>query len=130
MSDPVNGVVTVASRLAVGNTVERLRGILIAKGLKLFAVIDHSAEAEAAGLSMPPTQLVVFGSPTAGTPLMVAAPSIALDLPMKLLVWEDMKGSAWISYNAPSYLARRHRLPAEHSAPLSAVASLASEAGR
>jgi uncharacterized protein (DUF302 family) len=124
-----NGLVTVPSRFTVEETVANLQGILIAKGTKLFAIIDHSLEAAAAGLAMPPTKLVVFGNPRGGTPLMVAAPSIAIDLPMKLLIWEDVKGSVWISYNAPSYLAARHGLEPELSPALDAVKRLASATG-
>ena len=109
MSDMPDGVVTVPSRFTVEETVANLQRILIAKGIKVFAIIDHSGEAAAAGLAMPPTKLVVFGNPRGGTPLMVAAPSIAIDLPMKLLIWQDAKGNVLISYNAPSYLAARHR---------------------
>ena len=124
-----DGVVTVPSRFTVEETVANLQRILIAKGIKVFAIIDHSGEAAAAGLAMPPTKLVVFGNPRGGTPLMVAAPSIAIDLPMKLLIWQDAKGNVLISYNAPSYLAARHGLAPELSPVLSLVESLASVAG-
>ena len=85
--------------------------MLGAKGAKLFALIDHSGEAAAAGQSMRPTKLLIFGSPKGGTPLMVACPSAAIDLPLKVLVWEDAEGRVWASYNAVEYLAERHRLP-------------------
>lgn len=106
MSD--NGIINKPSNHSVEQTVEKLKSILQAKGVKLFALVDHSGEAEKAGLKMPPTKLLIFGSPKAGTPLMLAAPSIAIDLPLKILVWEDVHGKAWISYNSPEYLQQRH----------------------
>src|ERR1700723_1029684 len=105
------GIVDTASHHTVDQTVERLKGILSAKGVTLFALIDHSEEAEKAGMKMRPTKLLIFGSPKAGTPLMLAAPSIAIDLPLKLLVWEDDGGKVWISYNSADYLKERHGLP-------------------
>jgi uncharacterized protein (DUF302 family) len=104
------GVVTKASSRSVAETVERLRRLIDEKGLVLFAVIDHSGAAIGAGLEMPDTKLVIFGSPVAGTPVMVAAPLAALDLPLKLLVWQDGDGAVWVSYNSPAYLAQRHHL--------------------
>ena len=85
-------------------TTQRLRGILKAKGVTLFALVDHSGEAEKVGMKMRPTKLLIFGSPKAGTPIMLAAPTIAIDLPLKILVWEDEAGKVWVSYNAPDYL--------------------------
>src|SRR5215471_9224631 len=108
-----NGIVTVASRRSVDDTIAQLERMLHANGVKIFAVVDHSGEAAAAGLVMRPTKLVVFGNPNAGTPLMIAAPSIALDLPLKLLVSEDADGRVWMSFNAPAYLAARHALPSD-----------------
>ena len=110
---------------AVEQTVERLKGLLQSKGVKLFALIDHSDEAEAAGMKMPPTKLVIFGNPRAGTPLMLAAPSAAIDLPLKILVREDVQGKVWITYNGPLYLQRRHSLPTELLPTLAMVESLA-----
>jgi uncharacterized protein (DUF302 family) len=107
-----NGIVRIASQHSVDDTVKKLEGILQAKGVKLFAVVDHSGEAEKAGLKMPNTKLLIFGSPKAGTPLMVASPSVALDLPLKILIAEDGEGKVWVSYNAADYLQRRHNLPA------------------
>jgi uncharacterized protein (DUF302 family) len=124
-----NGVVTVPSRHSVDQTVETLEAALRAKGIKLFAVVDHSGEARAVGLLMRPTKLLIFGNPKAGTPLMTAAPSIAIDLPLKLLVWEDAISKVWISYNTPSYLERRHHLPRELVPTLAAVEALATKAG-
>src|ERR1700683_1329776 len=109
--NPENGMVTIPSRQSVDQTVQKLEALLQAKGVKLFALIDHSGEAEKAGMQMPPTKLLIFGNPKAGTPLMIASPSIAIDLPLKALVWQDTAGKVWISYNAPAYLQARHGLP-------------------
>ncbi len=108
-----NGIIDKASNHTVEQTVDRLKNILQAKEVTLFALVDHSGEAEKAGLKMPPTKLLIFGSPKAGTPLMLASPSIAIDLPLKILVWEDTHGKVWVSYNSPAYLQQRHNLPAE-----------------
>jgi uncharacterized protein (DUF302 family) len=125
VASPEEGIVNRVSRHTVGQTVEKLQALLQAKGIKLFALIDHSGEAKNAGLEMRPTKLLIFGNPKAGTPLMLAAPSIALDLPLKILVWEDNDGTVWTSYNDPEYLRARHHLPAELSQNLAAVAPLA-----
>jgi uncharacterized protein (DUF302 family)/uncharacterized membrane protein YidH (DUF202 family) len=125
-----NGIVKVASRHSVDETVAKLEGLLQAKGVKLFAVIDHSGEAKAAGLQMPDTKLLILGSPKAGTPLMLAAPSIAIDLPLKLLVAEDADGRVSISYNAPAYVQARHGLPEQFAPTLAAVESLAAQAAQ
>ncbi len=98
-----------------------------AKGISVFAVIDHSGEAEKVGMKMRPTKLVIFGSPRAGTPVMLAAPSVAIDLPLKLLVWEDAGGKTWISYNDPEYLRDRHQFPASLVQSIAAAATLAEE---
>jgi uncharacterized protein (DUF302 family)/uncharacterized membrane protein YidH (DUF202 family) len=108
-----NGFITKASNHSVDETVEKLKGILQAKGVTLFALVDHSGEAEKAGLKMRPTKLLIFGNPKGGTPVMVAAPSAAIDLPLKILVWEDAQGKVWASYNSPSYLQQRHGIPQE-----------------
>jgi uncharacterized protein (DUF302 family)/uncharacterized membrane protein YidH (DUF202 family) len=110
---PESGMVTIPSHHPVDETVANIEKTLAAKGVKLFALIDHSGEAEKAGLRMPNTKLLIFGNPKAGTPLMLAAPSIAIDLPMKILVAEDRDGRVWVSYNAPAYIQARHHLPAE-----------------
>ena len=123
-----NGIVTKSANHAVEETVEKLKGLLASKGITLFALIDHSGEAEKVGMKMPPTKLLIFGSPNAGTPLMLAAPSIALDLPLKILVWEDAQGKTFLSYNSPSYLAERHRLPDNFLPVLAAVETLAGKA--
>jgi uncharacterized protein (DUF302 family) len=108
-----DGLVRVASKYSVDESVERLKAIFAEKGLQVFAVVDHSGEAEKAGLKMRPTKVVIFGSPKAGTPLMVAAPTLAIDLPLKALVAEDESGKVWVWYNSPEYLQERHGVPAE-----------------
>jgi uncharacterized protein (DUF302 family) len=123
-----NGLVTIPCRQSVDQTVQKLQAILLAKEVKLFALIDHSGEAEKAGMQMPPTKLVIFGNPKAGTPLMVASPGIAIDLPLKVLVWEDTGGKVWISYNAPAYLQARHGLPPELVGNIAVVETLARSA--
>jgi uncharacterized protein (DUF302 family)/uncharacterized membrane protein YidH (DUF202 family) len=106
-----NGIAKIPSNHSVDETVERLKLILQTKGVTLFAFVDHSGEAEKVGLKMLPAKLLIFGSPKAGTPLMVAAPGIALDLPLKILVSEDNQGKVWVSYNRPAYLLERHSVP-------------------
>src|SRR3984885_5095427 len=106
-----NGLVHVASSVSVPETLKKLQTTIEARGLKIFALIDHSGEAEKAGLNMRPTQLLIFGSPKAGTPLMIAAPTLAIDLPLKALVWEDGEGKVWVSANTPEYLEQRHGIP-------------------
>jgi uncharacterized protein (DUF302 family) len=108
-----NGIVDLPSRYSVPETLARLQSILNEKGVTVFALVDHSGEAAKVGLEMRPTQLLIFGSPKAGTPLMVAAPSAAIDLPLKALAWEDAEGKVWLSCNAPEYLQQRHGIPAE-----------------
>ncbi len=108
-----NGLVQLASRYSVEETVEKLQAIFAEKGIKVFAVVDHSGEAEKAGLKMPPTKVVIFGSPKAGTPLMVAAPSLAIDLPLRALVAEDAAGKVSVTCNSPGYLQQRHGVPDE-----------------
>src|SRR3982074_38113 len=108
-----NGLVHVASSRPVPETLNKLQATLEARGLKVFALSDHSGEAEKAGLKMRPTQLLIFGSPKGGTPLMVAAPTLAIDLPLKALVWEDADAKVWISYNSPESLQQRHGFPAD-----------------
>jgi uncharacterized protein (DUF302 family) len=103
-----NGIVDVPSRYSVPETLARLQSILKEKGMTVFALVDHSGEAEKAGLTMRPTQLLIFGSPKGGTPLMVATPKLAIDLPLKALAWQDGQGQVWLSYNSPEYLQQRH----------------------
>jgi uncharacterized protein (DUF302 family) len=102
--------------------------LLKAKGIQLFALVDHSGQAKAVGLTMRPTKLLIFGNPKGGTPLMVASPSIAIDLPLKLLVSEDANGKVWISYNSPAFLQARHNLPKELLPVLASVEALANQA--
>ncbi len=123
------GIVDTLSNHSVEETVERLKGILQAKGVTLFALIDHSGEAEKIGMKMLPTKLLIFGNPKGGTPLMLAAPSSAIDLPLKILVWEDANEKVWISYNSLAYLKERHGLPEELMANIAVVEKLAAQAG-
>jgi uncharacterized protein (DUF302 family) len=123
-----NGIVDVPSNHSVDETVDRVKTFLQSKGITLFALIDHSGEAEKVGMKMPPTKLLIFGSPKAGTPLMLAAPSIAIDLPLKILVWEDAHGKVWVSYNSPEYLAERHGLPPDLVKNIAVVGALAEKA--
>jgi uncharacterized protein (DUF302 family)/uncharacterized membrane protein YidH (DUF202 family) len=123
-----NGIVNLPSNHSVDETVAKLTGILQSKGVTLFALVDHSGEAEKVGMKMRPTKLLIFGNPKAGTPLMLAAPSIAIDLPLKILVSEDAQGKVWVSYNSPGYLQQRHGLPSELLQNIAVVAPLAGEA--
>jgi uncharacterized protein (DUF302 family) len=124
-----NGIIDQPSSHSVEQTVEKLKNILQSKGVTLFALVDHSGEAEKAGMKMPPTKLLIFGSPKAGTPLMLAAPSVAIDLPLKILVWQDGEGKVWISYNSPQYLRDRHSLPPDLLQNIAVVETLAAKAG-
>lgn len=119
------GIDTIASNHSVDETVARLQSLLHEKGIRLFALIDHSGEAAAAGLAMRPTKLLIFGNPKAGTPLMVAAPSTALDLPLKILVAETETGKTLLFWNDPAWLEQRHYFPQELTANLAAVQVLA-----
>jgi uncharacterized protein (DUF302 family) len=123
-----NGLVQVASRYSVDESVERLKSQLEQKGLQIFAVIDHSGEAAKVGLKMRPTKVVLFGSPKGGTPLMVAAPSLAIDLPLKALVAEDENGKVTVSYNSPEYLQQRHGVPADLIKNIAGAGALLAEA--
>lgn len=124
-----NGIITRPSKHSVDDTVAKLQSLLAAKGVKVFALIDHSGEAEKVGLKMRPTKVLIFGSPKAGTPLMNAAPTAAIDLPLKLLVSEDENGKVWISFNDPEYLRQRHGFPAELVQNIAAAGALAEKAG-
>lgn len=130
MADQAEGVVNLPTHSSVDETISRLQAMLQEKGVQIFALIDHSGEAKRAGIDMRPTKLLIFGSPKAGTPLMLAAPTIAIDLPLKLLVWEDASGQVWISYNTPEYLQKRHALPQNLAAALAAVEALAKNAAK
>jgi uncharacterized protein (DUF302 family) len=106
-----NGLSQVASPHTVDETVQRFESVLAERGVQVFALIDHSGEAEKVGMKMRLTKLVIFGNPKGGTPLMVAAPTLAIDLPLKVLVWEDEKAKVWVAYNSPEYLQQRHGVP-------------------
>src|SRR5215469_11425211 len=126
MAAPIDsGIVRRPSSHSVDETVDRLKGILQAKGIRLFALIDHSGEAEKAGLKMRPTKLLIFGNPKAGTPLMLAAAGSAIDLPLKILLWEDTQGKTWVSYNSLAYLQERHGLPQGLMQNIAAIETLA-----
>jgi len=120
-----NGIVSVRSLHSFSETIQRIDRLVASKGLKIFCTIDHSGEAAAAGLQMPPTKLVIFGSPKAGTPLMLASPSIALDLPLKLLVAQDPGNQTWVSYNSPAFLEKRHTISLELTQALTAIEGIA-----
>jgi uncharacterized protein (DUF302 family) len=120
------GIVTRPSPRSVADTVARLAKLLDQKGLTAFAVVDHSGEAAQVGLTMPDTKLVIFGSPAAGTPIMVASPLAAIDLPLKLLVWADRDGQVSVSYNTPAYLAARHHLSDDLRSRLDAIEAISS----
>lgn len=126
----VDGLVNLASPYPVVETLDRLEAILHAKGATVFARIDHAAAAAEVGLSMRPTQVLIFGDPKIGTPVMQAAPTVAIDLPFKALAWEDDAGQVRLSYNNAAYLARRHEIAEEIVEPLTAVATLISAALR
>src|SRR5208283_5158339 len=123
------GIIDIPSNHSVDQTVERVKGILQTKQVTLFTLVDHSGEAEKVGMKMHPTKLLIFGSPKAGTPVMLAAPSIAIDLPLKILIREDAQGKVWISYNSPAYLQERHGVPQELLQNIAVVETLAAKAG-
>jgi uncharacterized protein (DUF302 family) len=122
------GLVTRPCRDSLDDTLERLQGMLRANGVTIFAVVDHAGEAAKVGLTMRPTKLVIFGHPNAGTPLMVASPSIAVDLPLKVLLAEDGAGRVWLTYNAPAYLRERHALPPDLLENIAMIEGLAARA--
>jgi uncharacterized protein (DUF302 family) len=124
----VEGLVSIPSKHSVDETVIHIVSLLREKNIKLFAVVDHSGEAKAAGLTMPATRLVIFGNPKGGTPLMLASPSVAIDLPLKLLVAENNSGDVTISYNSAEYLGKRHQLPENLLANIAVIAGLAKAA--
>jgi uncharacterized protein (DUF302 family) len=123
-----NGIVSIPSHHSVDVTVEKLKAMLQAKGIQLFALVDHSGEAAKAGLNMPPTKLLIFGNPKGGTPLMLAAPSVAIDLPLKILIAEDAQGKVTVSYNSAEYLKERHGLPDNLLANIAVIQTLAEKA--
>ena len=123
-----DGIRTLTSHHPFEETIDRLQTLLIEKSITLFALVDHAGEAREVGLSMPPTKLLIFGSPRAGTPLMLAAPSIALDLPLKILVAKQPDGAVQLSWNDPAWLRQRHSLPEEMQPVLAAVEAIAKQA--
>jgi len=124
------GIVSSASPFGVAETVERFAAAIEEAGAKLFVIVDHSGEAERAGLSLRDTKLLIFGNPKGGTPVMQASPLAALDLPLKVLVWADDSGSVWMSYLTGEWLAERHGVGPDLARPLSAVASLIARIAR
>ena len=121
---PENGMIHLSSAYSVPATLERLESALQARGLTVFARVDHSSEAEKVHLKMRPTQMIIFGSPKAGTPLMVAPPTLAIDLPLKALAWEDAEGEVWLSFNSPEFLKQRHNIPDDLVKNISGVGAL------
>ena len=120
-----NGIVNKPSKHSVDDTLHKLQNMLEAKGIAVFALVDHSGEAAKVGMNMRPTKLLIFGNPKGGTPLMLAAPTIAIDLPLKILIWEDDQGKVWVSYNTPEYLEERHDLPPHLTENIAIIATLA-----
>ena len=123
-----HGIVHIGSVHSVSATIDRLEAEVRSRGLTVFARIDFAADAEKVGLKIPPEQLLIFGNPKAGTPLMVASPSVALDLPLKALAWQDTEGKVWLSYNSPDYLKERHALPDTLMKNISGVSALVKKA--
>ncbi len=123
-----NGIVTLPGHHSVEETIAGLESVLRAKSMQIFAVVDHSGEAAKAGMQLRPTKLLIFGNPKSGTPLMQASPTAAIDLPLKILVWEDDAGKVWVSYNSPAYLQARHGFPPELIRNIAGISDLASHA--
>ena len=123
-----DGIISKPSTFSVRETLDRLEAILRAKGITVFARIDHSGEAEKVGMKMPPTQVLIFGNPKGGTPLMLAAPTSAIDLPIKALAWQDSDGSVWLSYNDPQYLKRRFAVNDEDIKAIAAASTVIEQA--
>lgn len=124
----VQGLITKPCNRSVDQTVEKLKAILQAKGVSLFALVDHSGDAEKVGMKMLPTKLLIFGNPKSGTPVMIAEPRIAIDLPLKILIWEDTDGKVWATYNSPAYLQERYGLPAKLMQTIAVVETFAMRA--
>jgi uncharacterized protein (DUF302 family) len=123
-----NGILTLPSPYPVDETLDRVEAAARSKGMIIFFRVDHSLEAEKAGLSLRPTQLLIFGNPKTGTPLMVSSPSAAIDLPLKALAWQDSQGKVWLSYNSSDYLKQRHHLTDELTQLISGIGNLLAEA--
>jgi uncharacterized protein (DUF302 family) len=124
------GLTHLPSPYSVADTLKRLESVIASKGLTIFARIDHSGEAAKVGLTMQPTELLLFGSPKSGTPLMIASPTLAIDLPLKALVWQDVEGAVWLSYNSPEYLQQRHTIPDALIKNIAGIRSICEEAVR
>src|ERR1700689_4211097 len=122
------GIISKTSKYSVPETLDRVDALLQSKGIKIFVRVDHSGEAEKAGLKMPPTQLLIFGNPKGGTPVMLAAPTSAIDLPLKALAWEDASGKVWLSYNDPTYNQRHFNLTDDVKKPLAGIGALIEQA--
>ena len=122
------GIVSIPSKFSVSETLDRLTAALEAKGIRVFARVDHSGEAEKVGMKMLPTQLLIFGNPKGGTPVMLAAPTSAIDLPLKALAWQDAEGKVWLSYNDVAYLQRRFGLTDADVKTISGIGSLLEQA--
>jgi uncharacterized protein (DUF302 family) len=123
-----NGLIHLASSHSVDATLQRLESLLQERGITIFALVDHSGEAQKVGLTMRPTKLLIFGSPKGGTPLMHAAPTVAIDLPVKALFWQDVNGKVWLTYNDPQYLQQRHGFPADLLPNISGITGLFTKA--
>jgi len=124
LPENARGFVQIESRHSAADTGNRLKALLKARGIMVFARVDFSADAERSGLSLPPEQLLIFGNPKAGTPLMLQQPTVGLDLPLKALIWQDVHGRCWVAYNDPAYIVGRHGLPSTFSPNLAAVVPL------
>ncbi len=127
---PENGMVHLNSPYSVSETLQRLESLVAARGLAVLARINHRGDAAKAGLKMQPTELLIFGNPKSGTPVMIASPTAALDLPLKALVWQDGEGKVWLSYNSPEYLQQRHNIPDDLLKNISGIRAIAEEAVR
>ena len=123
-----DGIISKESKYSVAETLDRVGALLRSKGIKIFARVDHSGEAEKVGLKMPPTQLLIFGNPKGGTPVMLAAPTAAIDLPLKALAWQDADGKVWLSYNDPEYLKKRYGLTDDQIKTIAGTGSLIEQA--
>jgi uncharacterized protein (DUF302 family) len=127
---PDNEMIHLSSPHSVSETLERLETIVQSKGLTILARIDHSGDAAKAGLQMQPTKLLIFGNAKSGTPLMIASPSVAIDLPLKALVWQDEEDKVWLSYNSPNYLQERHAIPDNLMQNIAGIGPICEEAVR
>jgi len=130
MVSPNDGLVHLSSSRSVSETMSVLEGVVRSRGLSVAARIDHAGDAPRAGLVMPPAELVIFGNPKSGTPLMIASPTVAIDLLLKALVWQDVDGRVWLSYNSPRYLQERHEIPEALLKNIEGIASICEEAVR